>query len=714
MTGAEAEPVNDAGTADVVPDSASATFWDRYFAAKTVEEPTTQCKSKLPYIPALDGIRAIAVIAVLLYHANISWFQGGFLGVEVFFVLSGYLITSLLLAERRQSGRVDLKNFWLRRARRLLPALFLLLVVTLAYAVIMLPQQVTQLRADATAAVFYVMNWWLIFDHKPYFEAMGRESLLKHLWSLAVEEQFYLIWPPLFVLAYARLRERRLLLLVLAGASVSTLLMAALFRSGADTSLIYYGTDTRAAELLIGAALAFVWKPSEPRIVAGRLGPRIESWFKVPRNATIVLESVGIASLAGVMIAFHSFGEFSSSLYRGGFLLVALITAALIAVVVHPRSRFVSRWLGCAPLRWIGLRSYGIYLWHWPVYMVTRPGLDVPLHGVSLLVLRVSITLIMVEISYRLVETPFRSGQVGRIWRSLRHEREQQPRAVQVGWLGVTGAVAMSTLALGIVVAEAKPADPPPYLSVQEVHIEASPSPVVTLPSTPTVQEVTPTATAESSSPTPTPDPMPIVSLSPPSDELPATVAPTPAEPTSTPSPTPTPLPTTPVPTPTPGASYASSPAVTAIGDSVMLGASDELVAAIPNLDLDAKVGLQVSEAIQILQARLYAGRLHDVIVLDIGNNGPMSSEEFDQIMQVLGSERRVIFLNLRVPRSWEGPNNAVLESGVSRYPNAQLLDWHGATANHPELFWDDGLHLRPVGANYYSMLVANMIASGN
>jgi peptidoglycan/LPS O-acetylase OafA/YrhL len=219
----------------------------------------------LPYLPGLDGLRALAVIVVLLYHADLPWLPGGFLGVEVFFVISSYLITALLVAEWRQHGRIDLKAFWFRRARRLLLALYLLLAVTLAYAVVFLPEEVTGLRSDVIAALGYVTNWYLVFGHESYFEAIGRPSLLKHLWSLAVEEQFYLLWPPVLAVGLSmgarRWRERRVLLVALSGAAASAVLMGALYRPEADPSRLYFGTDTRATGLLMGAALALVWTP---------------------------------------------------------------------------------------------------------------------------------------------------------------------------------------------------------------------------------------------------------------------------------------------------------------------------------------------------------------------------------------------------------------------------------------------------------------------
>ena len=279
---------------------------------------------RLPYVPGLDGLRALAVIAVLLYHAGPRWAPGGFLGVEVFFVISGYLITSLLLAEWRQRGRIDLAAFWVGRARRLLPALYVLLVVTLAFAVLFLPEEVAGLRLDALAAVGYVTNWYLVLGQESYFEAVGRPSLLQHLWSLAIEEQFYLLWPLLFAagmsLGTRRWWRRRLLLAALAalvGAAASALLMTVLYGTGVEPSRLYYGTDTRATGLLVGAALAYVWAPFVwvPRRTPGAMDRpaaprhgwvRYARWFGRMRRrfewtVPLLLDAVGLASLSGVV-----------------------------------------------------------------------------------------------------------------------------------------------------------------------------------------------------------------------------------------------------------------------------------------------------------------------------------------------------------------------------------------------------------------------------
>ena len=437
----------------------------------------------LPYLPGLDGLRALAVIVVLLYHADLPWLPGGFLGVEVFFVISGYLITALLVAEWRQHGRIDLKAFWFRRARRLLPALYLLLAVTLAYAVVFLPEEVAGLRGDVIAALGYVTNWYLVFGHESYFEAIGRPSLLKHLWSLAVEEQFYLLWPPVLAVGLSmgarRWRERRVLLVALSGAAASAVLMGALYRPEADPSRLYFGTDTRATGLLMGAALALVWTPwlvwtSAERggSLATRRWSQLQSQLRRRWGWTVplLLDVGGLAALGVLAVACLHLGEFEPLLYRGGLALVALATTVVIMTCAHPHTRLGVSLLGWRPLRWIGVRSYGIYLWHWPVFMVTRPQLDVSLEGMPLVVLRLALTVLVAELSYRYVETPIRKGVLGRAWRALGEAGRFRRRRLSVLWAGAAVPIVALCAVLGVAVARAQPPEPPSYISTKEIH----------------------------------------------------------------------------------------------------------------------------------------------------------------------------------------------------------------------------------------------------
>ena len=356
----------------------------------------------------IDGLRAIAVTAVFLYHTGVSWMPGGFFGVDVFFVISGYLITSLLLAEFEQSGRVALARFWAARARRLLPALFLLIAACLLIGATVQRGKLVGLRGDSLASIFYVANWRFVFEHESYFAQFGRPGLLRHLWSLAVEEQFYIVWPPLVLLGL-RLRRRALPVIVALAALGSTALMWALYVPGADTSRIFYGTDTRAAPLLVGVLLAFVWKPAS-----------MPDWSSAA--ARRVLDACSLAALGAVTYAFVAVHDYDQSVYRGGFLVLALCAAVLLATIAHPAS-LLGRQLARSVPRWLGERSYGIYLWHWPVLVFTRPGIDVHLARGVLIPAQAAATVILAAISYRYVELPIRTG-------ALRRLRLRKPRLV--------------------------------------------------------------------------------------------------------------------------------------------------------------------------------------------------------------------------------------------------------------------------------------------
>ncbi len=700
--------------------------------------------ARLPYSPALDGLRALAVIAVLIYHAGLHWLPGGFLGVEIFFTISGYLITSLLLSEWRETGRINLGQFWLRRGRRLLPALFLVIVCSLVFAVLFLPDEVAKLRADALASFAYVINWYLIFSQQSYFEAVGRPSLLRHLWSLAVEEQFYLIWPLIFVLTMTRFRKRTVLVGVAVAALISMALMAVLYAPGADPSRVYYGTDTRASGILIGVALAFIWTPGKSQ------GRRID---KLP------FDLIGVLAFGALLACCLLISEFDDFLYRGGFILTALSTAVLIAAVVHPRGKRLAAVLGSSALVWIGLRSYGIYLWHWPVFMLTRPQLDVSLDGPALLAVRLGLTMALAVLSYHLLETPIRTGALGRSWRALQQAEGPQRRQLGLRWAGAATVLVVFSIVLGSSVVRAQPPQTPAYLAElaaiqKEMQSQAVPvseagtrgvgaTSVVSLPmialSEPTLVPATqfqpsasrsvevsatailtvtstptPTVSAETSLPvTPTLESTPRPTDEPTGQEVerlsavrPPTA--TPLKPTATATITPTqpaagvPLILTPIP----------SEPITAIGDSVMLGAAPVLQQAFTNIEVDAEVGRQAWTAATMIKARKAENRLGSVVVLHLGNNGRYTEQVFNEIMQTLADRRMVIVFNVRVPREWEAYNNNIIANGVKAYPNAVFIDWRGVTANRPELFWNDGHHLRPEGARFYAGLIAEAIKS--
>jgi peptidoglycan/LPS O-acetylase OafA/YrhL len=361
-------------------------------------------------MPALDGIRAIAVTAVLLYHADLAAFQGGFLGVDIFFALSGFLITRLLVAEHQATGAISLKQFYIRRARRLLPAMMAVVVCAVAVSAILVQDAAHKTRADAVAALVYLSNWWFVVSEQSYFQTWGRPPLLQHLWSLAIEEQFYVLWPVVVGVAL-KAGGSVLMMIALLGSLASSASMAWLawqrdYPESADASRAYFGTDTHSMGLLLGAALGAAGHRADLVVT-----PSLKRWMPGISAAAILLLGA----------SFYFIGENSRALYLGGFLVISIVTVVLIFSTTHPalsgvegHSNPTSVLLSSSMFRWIGDRSYGLYLWHWPIYAITRPGVDIPLTGAACVVFRLAATVVVAQASYVLLETPFRTGLVGR------------------------------------------------------------------------------------------------------------------------------------------------------------------------------------------------------------------------------------------------------------------------------------------------------------
>ncbi len=415
---------------------------------------------------------------------------------------------------------------------------------------------------------------------------------------------------------------------------------------------------------------------------------------------------LSIAALGGLIWFFLHLGEFEPLLYRGGFVLVGLTTVAAIMAVVHPYAHVGSYLLGSAPMRWLGVRSYGIYLWHWPVFMVTRPELDVPFGGLPLLALRLSLTILLADLSYRFVETPIRRGALGRAWKTLRDARGPEGWRLRLQWAGAVLPILASLALLGVAVAHAKPPEKPEYLAkMKAVHTSQHPeqksstadSPPKDLPSSQeheskgTAAPDTKKADDKGTNTRETAD-----HKTQDEDARDGSSGKKGANASSATK---------------KGQSGASAynGSVSAIGDSVMLGAVPSLQKDIRSLGVvDAEVGLQVYDAIGILQSRRATGQLGSLVIVHLGNNGTFTKQEFDQIMHVLSGVDKVVFVNVRVPRSWEETNNEVISEGVERYPNAVMVDWYSASANHPEYFYRDGYHLRPKAQKVYADLLSS------
>ena len=370
----------------------------------------------IKYIPAIDGLRAVAVIAVMLYHLGVSWIPGGFLGVDLFFVISGYVITRLLLDSIQRSGGLDLRAFYKSRVRRLLPPLVFMIVTTTLFIGVWAPDTIKRLLTDTPFALTGFMNWWLVFRQQDYFEAIGRPPLLQHTWSLGVEAQFYFIWPLILLLVLRQLGRKIIpaAALVIAIASGITLLLVSLSidaNSSQTVSHVYFGTDTHSIGLFLGAALAVNWIPQNLKV-------------DIAKRAQDVIDGIGVFGFLGILSCFLFIDESNPTLYKIAFPLAGIFGCAIIMSIVHPASRFAPLLQGRAIL-WIGERSYAIYLWHWIVFQVTRPSVDLAGASWALYALRILIVFALADISLRWVELPFRNGYIESWFRGMKYRAKK-------------------------------------------------------------------------------------------------------------------------------------------------------------------------------------------------------------------------------------------------------------------------------------------------
>lgn len=380
------------------------------------------------YVASLDGLRTFAVLAVIAYHLGYAWAPGGLLGVTVFFVLSGYLITGLLVNEFRSSKTLDLPQFWLRRVRRLVPAIVTVVLVTCALCALFNHQLLTKTRPDILPSLLFYNNWWQIFHEVSYFEAQGAPSALQHFWSLAIEEQFYLVWPPLLLLLFnRRVKFKNIHRGILIAAAISAIAMAVLYNPESDPSRVYFGTDTRAFSLLIGAWLAFTWPSSALGITPSGASP-------APTISTLairLLDGAGILAFAGLCALVFTMDGNAAFPYRGGILLCSILAAILIADIVHPASLFARLW-ALPPLVWLGKRSYGIYLWHFPILLLMTNQNATEAAPLWWNALEVALIIAVSAASYTFIEDPIRKGWVGKELHRLREDSAHLPREMLI------------------------------------------------------------------------------------------------------------------------------------------------------------------------------------------------------------------------------------------------------------------------------------------
>ncbi len=703
----------DATTSDTIAgDTSAAPTWTTREKVGGMPRPAAATRpdiSRVPYLPGLDGMRALAVVAVMVYHANSSWLKGGFLGVEVFFVISGYLITLLLVAEKERSDRVDMKQFWIRRARRLLPALFLMITLLTIWTALFERDALGKLRGDVVAAFFYVSNWYQIFTGAGY-TAPNDFAPLRHLWSLAVEEQFYLVWPLVMVLVL-RAGSRGVTTMArwffLAAVAI-TVLMAVLYQPGpirtpeltpdqywnvfgreiSKVDTLYLSTITRAGGLLLGAAFALVWRP-----VAVMRGPLRTKGRMLDGFALVGF--VGLAAMC-VYVGLVDIDGADPWLFRGGFFVASLLTLMMIAAVTHQHA-LTSKVLSIPLLLWIGTRSYGLYLYHWPIYQLIRniAGKPLAFHEFALAMVA---TAIITELSYRYVETPIRKGAIGSMWARVRDPRHPSRRGAVLTGAAVGTALAVFAGA-SLATAELKQNDVAQSLGegseatcdvVNDPTCGAVVDPEPTEDGAPSVDGATgDTVIVE------TPGTGSVVVTDETTPDGSAVVVPE----------------TTAPPAPATTAAQPASISRLAIGDSVMLGAAPALREIGFTVDAtESRAFINGLDAVLTLEQQ---GRLGDTVVIHLGTNGPISQGDMDRMMSALSGVPNVLLVLNSLPASYNytDDNNALIINAAAANPNVSPLYWNDLVNTCPgSCLYDDQIHLRPDGQQYYADLVANAL----
>ena len=576
------------------------------------------------YIHSVDGLRAVAVVAVLLYHLGIDWIPGGFLGVDLFFVISGYVITGLILDSIERSGTLDLRAFYLSRIRRLVPALIAMVILTLLYIGTYAPETVRRFVSDLPYVFTGTMNWALVSRQQDYFEAIGRPPLLQHTWSLAVEAQFYLIWPLVLLLVLRYFGKKNISVAALGIALVSGIALF-LYSVQIDThasavSHVYFGTDTHSIGLFLGAALAVSWHPQNLT-------------KEITRRAQDFIDLIGVIGFLGLLSAFLFIKESDPTLYRIAFPIAAIFGCATLISVVHPASRFAPI-LSTKPMIWIGERSYGIYLWHWIVFQLTRPSIDLVGDDWALYALRVLVVFALADISLRYVELPVRRGYFELWFRGMKYRTpavriRQRLSALLAIVLTVivTSTMSISAIQRADQAAIAK-------AEAEKAAAQESDDGVVT---------------------------------------------------------------------------DTGTPGLWVTGDSVILGIRNVL-AKYQKIELiNARVGRQIGELIEVAKTdQQYVAK--SPVILNMGNNNALREADVRSLLDIVKNQPEIIVVNTAVPRSWRESNNKVIANVVKDYSNATLVSWDVISKNHPEYFAEDGVHLNPPGVNAYVAAILEVL----
>lgn len=610
---------------------------------------------KRRYITGLDGIRAIAVIMVLAYHLKLALFKSGFLGVTVFFVLSGYLITGILISEVEEEGTIDLKNFWLRRIRRLVPAVMSMAVVIIFVSAVVNRVIFTKGCKDFLASVLGFNNWWQIFNKVSYFEAAGVPSPFTHCWSLAIETQFYLIYPlillGIYKLAKSRGEGRAKRGLLFAGvtlllALISIILMIVLFDPQQDASRVYYGTDTRAFSLLFGALLAILW---EYRMVPRRLSASVN----------MVLGSVSFAVLLVMTIAINGSSNFW---YRGGQFFGTILTV-LMVYAVSGRKTCLSRFLSNPVLKWIGDRSYSIYLWHYPIILLISKGIKA---SWWITLIEIVLSVVLAELSYRFIETPIRHGIIGEylnILRSRPKSRQEKKRQVQVARRSLKVMAGTFVLTVSLILCMVFVPKKNALDTLQKRETKAKETGKMT-------EEQLAKQKANGSE----------------SDDTICTADLTDDE-------------------------ILEGLNLLLIGDSIAVDVTDDFYEMFPNSVSDTKIGRITSLGKQVLDSYIDEKKWEgEGVIFASLSNSPINGE-LEDIREKIGKDMPLFLTTVRIPHeTFEEESNSKIKKFVEENDHTYLIDWYAASEGHDEYFDADDTHLLPAGAKAYAKCIKEAV----
>lgn len=610
---------------------------------------------KRRYITGLDGIRAIAVIMVLAYHLKLALFKSGFLGVTVFFVLSGYLITGILISEVEEEGTIDLKNFWLRRIRRLVPAVMSMAVVIIFVSAVVNRIIFTKGCKDFLASVLGFNNWWQIFNKVSYFEAAGVPSPFTHCWSLAIETQFYLIYPLILLGIYKLVKSRgegrakRGLLfagVTLLLALISVILMIVLFDPQQDASRVYYGTDTRAFSLLFGALLAILW---EYQMVPRRLSASVN----------MVLGSVSFAVLLVMTIAINGSSNFW---YRGGQFFGTILTV-LMVYAVSGRKTWLSRFLSNPVLKWIGDRSYSIYLWHYPIILLISKGIKA---SWWITLIEIVLSVVLAELSYRFIETPIRHGIIGEylnILRSRPKSRQEKKRQIQVARRSLKVMAGTFVLTVSLILCMVFVPKKNALDTLQKRETKAKETGKMT-------EEQLAKQKANGSE----------------SDDTICTADLTDDE-------------------------ILEGLNLLLIGDSIAVDVTDDFYEMFPNSVSDTKIGRITSLGKQVLDSYIDEKKWEgEGVIFASLSNSPINGE-LEDIREKIGKDMPLFLTTVRIPHeTFEEESNSKIKKFVEENDHTYLIDWYAASEGHDEYFDADDTHLLPAGAKAYAKCIKEAV----